>query len=302
MRPHLPSLMGLLAFEASARHLSVTRAAKELNLTQSAISHQIRKVERQIGVTLFVRDRNGFKLTDAAQDYLPSVRLAIAELAESTNRIRTNRDDSLLTIKSLASYAIKCLNPMLPDLQKKLPKLRVQILAATKFNEFEERNYDVAIRYGHGKWPGFENEWLFGETIFPVASPRLICQSGLALSTLNSLPIIRTKFLFTQPDDWPTWLEAAGIPNTQFEHEVTFDQPIASLEAAADGVGVALGRSAHVERDIANGRLIVPWEIRAEPPSSYWISIPNEKTSLRKVKQFREWFIDHCGGKPKHSG
>lgn len=299
MRPNLPSLMGLLAFEASARHLSVTRAAKELNLTQSAISHQIKKVERQIGVTLFIRDRNGFRLTDAAQDYLASVRAAIGELAESTNRLRTNRDDSLLTVKSLASYAIKCLTPMLPELTAQLPKLRLQILAATRFNEFEEKNYDVAIRYGHGQWPGYKNEWLFGETIFPVVSPKLVGQPALPLSALDALPIIRTKFLFTQPDDWPAWLEAAGIPDMRFQHEVTFDQPIASLEAAADGVGVALGRSAHVERDIAMGRLIAPWDIRAEPLSSYWISVPNEKASLRKVKLFVEYVLDHRKAKPK---
>src|SRR5215470_16858804 len=170
----LPSLNGLRAFEAAARHLSFTQAASELNVTQTAISHQIRRLEEELGIRLFIRKNRALALTPKARDYLPGVRAAFNDLRLATDRLLRKDDDHVLTVSTLASLAAKWLLPRLTAFQEAHPGIDVRITTSTALVDFQRDNVDAAIRYGRGQWPGVRAEWLMRDELFPVCSPSLL--------------------------------------------------------------------------------------------------------------------------------
>jgi LysR family glycine cleavage system transcriptional activator len=291
MRTAIPSLSSLLAFEAASRHLSFTRAAQELDLTQTAISHQVKTLEERLGTKLFVRRRNVLQLTPAAREYLITVRESIHLLSVATDRVKGARTNDLLTITCLPTYATKCLIPVLPDFQRDFPDITLRLVTNISFDEFKRKNYDVAIRYGTGHWPELHATLLHGEEFFPVCSPTLLASApGADIGErMASLTQIRTYFHSTYRDDWPVWLEAAGMASLDFAREAIFDIQLTSLQAAIDGVGIAIGRTPLLDDDMAAGRLVAPCAFRMRSASSYYVASPAEKMKLRKVKVFHEW-------------
>jgi LysR family glycine cleavage system transcriptional activator len=207
----LPSLNGLRAFEAAARHLSFTRAAAELNVTQTAISHQIRRLEEQLGMRLFVRKNRALMLTREAQAYLPSVRAAFEDLRQATERLKQRDRAGLLTVSTTPSLAAKWLVTRVAQFQEAHSGIEVRISASTHLVDFRREEVDMAIRYGHGNWPGLRADWLMTEDIFPVCSPALLTgdkplrrPEDLAQHTLLHATASR--------EDWQLWLTAAGLP------------------------------------------------------------------------------------------
>src|SRR5437870_1443632 len=174
MTARLPSLNGLRAFEAAARHLSFTQAASELNVTQTAISHQIKRLEQELGVRLFVRQNRSLTLTPQAQDYLPGIRAAFNDLRLATDRLLRRDDDHVLTVSTLASLAAKWLLPRLTAFQEAHPGIDVRITTSTSLVDFQRDNVDAAIRYGRGQWQGLRADWLMADEVFPVCSPALL--------------------------------------------------------------------------------------------------------------------------------
>src|SRR5712664_3773698 len=174
MNARLPSLNGLRAFEAAARHLSFTQAASELNVTQTAISHQIRRLEEELGIRLFVRKNRALSLTPEAREYLPGIRAAFNDLRLATDRLLRKGDDNVLTISTLASLAAKWLLPRLSSFQEVHPDIDVRITTSTGLVDFGSGDVDAAIRYGRGHWPGLRAEWLMADEMFPVCSPALL--------------------------------------------------------------------------------------------------------------------------------
>ena len=168
----LPSLNGLRAFEAAARHLSFTRAAAELNVTQTAISHLIRRLEEQLGIPLFVRRNRALALTREAQAYLPAVSSAFEDLRRATARLRRPERDGLLTVSTTASLAAKWLVTRVAAFQDANPGIEVRITTSAHLVDFEREEVDMAVRYGRGNWPGLRTDWLMAEDMFPVCSPR----------------------------------------------------------------------------------------------------------------------------------
>src|SRR6202045_327241 len=156
----LPSLNGLRAFEPAARHLSFTQAASELNVTQTAISHQIRRLEEELGLRLFVRKNRALALTPKARDYLPGVRAAFNDLRLATDRLLRKDDGRVLTVSTLSSLAAKWLLPRLSAFQEAHSGIDVRITPSTSLVDFQRDNVDAAIRYGRGQWPGVRAEWL----------------------------------------------------------------------------------------------------------------------------------------------
>src|SRR6476619_5174632 len=242
MTARLPSLNGLRAFEAAARHLSFTQAASELNVTQTAISHQIKRLEEELGVRLFIRQNRSLTLTQQAQDYLPGIRAAFNDLRLATDRLLRKDDDHVLTVSTLASLAAKWLLPRLSAFQEAHPGIDVRITTSTSLVDFRSGDVDAAIRYGRGNWPGVRADWLMADELFPVCSPALLtadkplrCPEDLANQTL----------LHTSggtEDDWRLWLTAAGLPTQISRHPgVTFDLSFMPVQAALDGIGVAIG-------------------------------------------------------------
>src|ERR1700744_2768978 len=191
MTGRLPSLNGLRAFEAAARHLSFTNAASELNVTQTAISHQIRRLEEELGIRLFIRQNRALALTPQARDYLPGVRAAFNDLRLATDRLLRKDNEHVLTVSTLASLAAKWLLPRLSAFQEAHPGLDVRITTSTALVDFRDGDVDAAIRYGRGHCPGVRADWLTADGLFPVCSPPLLegskglkCPQGLAHHTL----------------------------------------------------------------------------------------------------------------------
>src|SRR4030088_1172896 len=167
MAARLPSLNGLRAFEAAARHLSFTNAASELNVTQTAISHQIRRLEEELGIRLFVRQNRALALTPEARDYLPGVRAAFNDLRLATDRVLRKDNDHVLTGSTLASLAAKLLLPRLSAIHAADPGIDVHITTSTSLVDFKSGDVGAAIRYGRGHWPGFRTHLLMADVIFP---------------------------------------------------------------------------------------------------------------------------------------
>ena len=168
MTARLPSLNGLRAFEAAARHMSFTTAATELNVTQTAISHQIRRLEAELGVALFLRLKDGLALSEDGQAYLPGVRSAFQALRHSTQQLLESRGPSVLTISTLVSVASKWLLPRLPAFQQAFPDIDVRISAATDLVDFRRGGIDAAIRYGRGDWKGLRADFLMADEVFQI--------------------------------------------------------------------------------------------------------------------------------------
>lgn len=296
MRPFIPSLQSLLAFESAARHLSFTRAAQELSVTQTAISHQIKALEDRLEIKLFTRRRNTLALTPAATEYLRSVSEAISMLAIASDNTRKKKVNTVLVIACLPSYAVHCLIPRLPDFQRRHPDVTVHLSTSASFDEFESNAYDVAIRYGSGRWSGMRADLLHGEEFFPVCSPRLLDELGHEGSEAERLARfirIRTYFYSLYQDDWPAWLEAAGHSQVRFAGEAVFQLQLTSLAAAAEGMGLAIGRTPLVDRDLERGVLVAPFGTRVTSNSSYFLTCPAAKSKLRRVELFRQWALEH---------
>jgi LysR family transcriptional regulator, glycine cleavage system transcriptional activator len=294
MIKRLPSLTSLRAFEAAARHLSFTRAALELNLTQTAISHQIKTLERLLGAVLFSRDRNGIHLTTFGNEYLSTIKPALFQISIATTRAGYSRNENVLRIASLGTFAIKCLVPKLHKFRKKYPKISIHLTTTTSFRELLQHDYDIEIRYGSGDWKNMSADRISEEEVFPICSPRLL-KSGSGLRTPDDLrfhTIIRTESDVLR-DYWQLWFETARSKPVEFANEITCNSLSTTIQAAADSLGVALARSTVTKDDLAAGRLVEPFGIRlACPAEGYYVVVSPEFAELQKVKAFRNWILE----------
>lgn len=298
MTARLPSLNGLRAFEAAARHLSFTKAALELNVTQTAISHQIRRLEEELGIRLFVRQSRALALTPQAADYLPNIRAAFQDLRTATDRLLRTGNDRVLTVSTLTSLAVKWLLPRLSPFQEQHPEIDVRITTSTELVDFRSSNVDAAIRYGRGQWPGLRAEWLMAEDLFPVCSPKLVTGER-ALRKPEDLARVTLLHTATTRDDWRLWLTAAGLPVEMAQSPgMTFDLAFMTVQAAIDGLGVAMGHTAYVADDIAKGRLVVPFNITM-PSAGYYFVTPQDKVITPAIGAFRDWLIETAKARPQ---
>jgi LysR family transcriptional regulator, glycine cleavage system transcriptional activator len=287
----LPSLTGLHTFEVAARHLSFTLAAAELNVTQTAISHQIRRLEEQLGIPLFIRRNRGLALTREAQDYLPAIRSAFEDLRRATDRLRRANRDGLLTVSTTASLATKWLVSRVAAFQDANPGIEVRITTSAHLVDFHRDEVDVAVRYGRGSWPGLRADWLMAEQIFPVCSPALIGgrrplrrPEDLAHHTLLHTMVSR--------EDWQLWLTASGLPlSIATRRGLMFDQGFMAVQAAVEGLGVALGRTRLVEVDIVAGRLLAPFDMVLPQDAGYYVVTPEATADAPKIALFRQWLV-----------
>jgi LysR family transcriptional regulator, glycine cleavage system transcriptional activator len=288
----LPSLNGLRAFEAAARHLSFTKAAEELNVTQTAISHQIKRLEEELGLKLFIRQNRSLTLTAEARDYLPGIRAAFQDLHLATERLKRKESANVLIVSTITSFAAKWLMPRLSKFQQQHPAIDVRVTTSTELTDFARDGIDVGIRYGHGKWQGLRSDWLLADELFPVCSPALL-KGEHPIRTPEDLK--HHTLLYSShdmEDDWRLWLTAAGVtPDILKQPALTFDMIFMTVQAAIDGHGVAIGRTAFVEGDLAAGRLVAPFDVSLPIDVGFYLVCPEASADTPKIAAFREWLL-----------
>ena len=287
----LPSLNGLRAFEAAARNLSFTRAAAELNVTQTAISHQIRRLEEQLGMRLFLRRNRALLLTQEAEGYLPAVRAAFEDLRRATERLRRPDRGGLLTVSTTASLAAKWLVTRAAGFQEAHPGIEVRITTSSHLVDFQREGVDMAVRYGRGNWPGLRARWLMAEELFPVCSPALL-NGAKPLRRPKDLAHHTLLHTTVSREDWQLWLTAAGLPvSIAAQRGLTFDESFMAIQAAVDGHGVAMGRTRYVEADIEAGHLVVPFDVVLPADAGFYVVAPERTADTPKIALFRDWLI-----------
>lgn len=292
MTARLPSLNGLRAFESAARHMSFTQAAEELNVTQTAISHQIRRLEAELGVPLFLRLKDGLALTEDGQAYLPGIRSAFHDLRYSTEQLLATRNSSVLTISTLVSVASKWLLPRLPTFQQAFPDIDVRVSASTERVDFRKGGIDAAIRYGRGDWKGLRSDWLMSDEIFPVCSPALLAGTQALDTPADLLNHTILQVSGMTADDWDTWLGAAAQPGQMAKApRLTFDLAMMAVQAAVDGQGVCIGRSTYVDDDLRAGRLVAPFDLRLQDDLGFYLVTPVETADSKKIVALRTWLL-----------
>ncbi|NJN47884.1 MAG: transcriptional regulator GcvA [Candidatus Competibacteraceae bacterium] len=286
----LPSLHALRVFEAAARHLSFNRAAEELHLTPSAVSHQIRGLETFLGVSLFRRAHRKISLTPAGQRYLPLLQTAFQQIRTATERLMADRDNDLLIISVVPAFATQWLVPRLPAFQESHAQLEVRLIVSTDLTDFSHSDVDLAIRQGSGKWTGLSSRWLIDEDLIAVCSPALLTGK----QPLRQLSDLRSELLLhviSRIGDWKNWLEAAGASHVNPEGGSRFQNWSLALEAAIAGMGVVIIGRRVVSHHLDSGRLIIPFDVSLRSHHAYYLVYPGERESLPKIAKFRRWLL-----------
>ena len=288
MPRRLPPLNALKAFEAVARSESFTRAAQELNVTQGAVSHQVKALEATLGIKLFNRERQRLVMTEAGRDYLAVVRDALDRIAVGTERLMLRQSSGVLTISTSPDFAAKWLVNRLGRFAESRPEIDLRVSATAHQVDFAREDVDVAVRHGDGKWPGLDAVRLCSERLFPVCSPKLVAGRNriTTASDLLKLPLLRL-------DDWKTWnrwFAAAGVIDP-VAHGPVLNRASMLIDAAVDGQGVAFARTALAAWDLINGRLVRPIDVSLKISNTYWVVCPKAASSVPKIATFRNWLL-----------
>ncbi len=293
MRRPMPPLNSLRAFESASRHLSISLAANELNVTPAAISHQVRLLEDHIGLPVFERNGRGLALTDAGAAGLRELRAGFASLAAAMDAIESLGEAGVLSVSVAPSFAAKWLLPRLESFQAAYPEIDVHVSASMQLADFAKDGVDIAIRYGAGGYADMVFEKLLTETLIPVCSPEFLNSSRPLQSARDLVGV--TLLHDDSPDNdpscpnWEMWLRAAGVSDVDTSRGPRFNQASLVIESAILGRGIALTKSALAAEDIKSGRLVRPFEASLAVDFAYYFVAPKAKLNLPKVGFFRDW-------------
>ncbi len=287
-----PSMSALRAFEAAARHLSYTRAAEDLFVTQSAISHQIKHIEELWEVELFQRRGRTLILTEAGHAIVPVVRKFMRQLTSTLEDLKeVQPGPTALRVTLLQSFAFKWLVPRLGHFNHEYPDINVWISTSDELVDFDSENADVGIRLGYGNWSNLYEELLLQEYVFPVCSPHFLEEYGIPdkPEDLLSLPLLRRNAIDIL-QRWRDWFRDADVTVRKMPKGTQFPQTSLAIQAAIDDQGVALARSAHVLDDIKAGRLVRLFpEVKSKSNLSYFFVCIRGRESEPQITAFRGW-------------
>lgn len=292
----LPFLNGVRAFESAARLGGFSRAADELNVTPAAISRMVKLLEERLGFALFERTPNGLTLTEAGADYQPGLTRLLDDLAALTERTRA--DDAArkqarssgrtLTVGVGPTFAIRWLIPRLAAFQQACPDIDVHIATGGAAAPYSD-DWSCGISLGNGDWPGLVTEPLFAADLTPVCTPALAATLG-TFADLDHANLLRVAH---SPDDWPLWLGAAAA------NQVRADGPELgfygqALQAAIDGVGVAMGIRPYIDDDLAAGRLVAPFDLSVPKGGHWYLVYQQTRAGDPAFGAFRDWIADQA--------
>jgi LysR family glycine cleavage system transcriptional activator len=280
----IPNLSALRAFEAAVRHGNFSRAATELCLTHGAISHQVRGLEEELGVQLFVRHGRRVTPTEEAQRFAATVGRCLAELAEGAARLRPQQGLQRLTVTSIPSFAARWLATRLGQFIEQHPEIEVVLQVGQQLQDLARDGIDIGIRFGRGKYPGLETEHLSSEILYPVVSPRY--RGGDLPAQPQDLA---HGNLLRSEDGWTPWFEAAGLSLPEPSGGVMFEDLSMQVRSAVDGDGVALVRHLVALEEIAAGRLVRLFDIATPCLDEYYLVSPPHALQKPQVRAFREW-------------
>lgn len=290
----LPPTPTLRAFEAAARHPTFTAASAELNVTQSAVSHQIQYLEELWGMKLFERGR-ALRLTTEGDALAPIVRQFLVSLDATLAGLRRRRDRRPLRISLTQSFASRWLLPRLPDFEASRPELQLWIETTDQPIGFGQGDADVAVRLGAVQYPGLYAELLLREHIFPVASKQLLNRLGMPRIPAD---LLRYPLLFRGGSDlvpkWEYWFERAGVDVSLAHSGTCYPDTNMTIEAALAGYGIALVRSGHVEKELSDGRLVRLLNVRYPSPLAYYFVCPKGRERLPAIASFKEWIVQEA--------
>ena len=291
MRDHLPPVAALRALEAAARHGSFTRAAAELNVTQSAISHQVRHLEQLWGLELFARDARPLVLTKNGEALVPVARDFFARLSATLESLRVEDTRGALKISTLESFALTWLVPRLNDFYAGHPEIVVWISTKDGLVDFAAEDVDMGIRFGRGVYPGLHSSLLLREYIFPACSLELLKRLGPPSSPadLARFPLL---LIHDEPmsSQWGAWLAAAGVPDFPLDGP-RFPNTNMALQAAIAGQGVVLLRSAHVDDSLAARGLVRLFDVHCSASHAYHLVCQEGAQARPRIAAFREWIL-----------
>jgi LysR family glycine cleavage system transcriptional activator len=287
MHRRLPPLNALRAFEAAARHGSFTKAADELHVTHGAISRQVQTLEAWLDQLLFERHNRRVVLTEAGAAYLAEVGAALDRIALATTRQIARKERRPLRVNALATFTMRWLIPRLSAFQLAHPATEVRLTTSNVPVLGIAEPFDVAIRGGPEQAPGHVARPFLTEARLPVCSPALLARRPLRRP--EDLRLHTLLHAATLPEVWPQWLLAAGVPDLQPQSSVTLEHFYLTLQAALDGVGVAIGPERLVADDIAEGRLTAPFAGPSLPARTYCAYIPEARLHDPAVLAFCEW-------------
>lgn len=290
---HLPPLTSLRTFEAAARHGSFRKAADELNLTRSAVSHSIDTLERWMGVALFLRQGSSVRVTEAGATLLPYVSEGLSTIALGVRRVARGQAGGSVSVSTAPTFASHWLVPRLPRFRARHPEITLSIDTNHRRVAFPHDDIDVAIRMGKVPWPGLSSTLLFRERLVPVATDHYWAEvrrpdGGIAWDRAVLLHVRNIEH------DWPTWFERRGI-GPMPPDGIHFDTARLALDAAAAGLGVALGREPLCAMETASGR-VTPLAGEAVPvETGYWLTVPDGTEPRRDVRAFMRWVLAENG-------
>ena len=285
MNKPLPSYNALRAFVAIGKHGNLKDAAAELFVTPSALSHQIKNLEAILDKALFARSKSGLSLTDDAHAMHEELSHAFSLIQQSVQKLAQQPQHNVLNISMLSTFAMRWFIPRLSSFQKQHPDIEVRISTSIHEVNFAREDMDCAIRSGHGDWQGLHAEYLFTETFTPVCNPNM----AEALSSPQDLAKFTLLHARLRPDDWQVWLKALNF-NLQPAHEQTFETRNFAVQAAVDGVGIAIVDPSLVAEDIKAGRLVTPFPQTMADKNAYYLVYP-ESSQQPHIQNLQSWLL-----------
>ena len=287
-----PSLKALRAFETAARHLSMSRAADELAVTQPAVTQQIKALETVLGVRLIYREGQGLALTSAGRAYAERLHSIFTEIGAATaDLLDQEKKGGVLTVSLLPTLAQRWLIPRLGSFQTIHPEIEVRFSTTARVVNLHREDVDLAIRFGEGSWRGSHSLFMMANDMFPVLGPQL--QSAQPITRPEDLAEHIWLWVEAEPrtNDWQAWLKAAGAEDLKPKGRIAFESSSQALAAATAGLGVAIGHRPFVMDDLSSGRLVMPLEIAISSSQGYYIVTASGNTILPRVSAFRDWLL-----------